>query len=68
VAETRACIGVSPEATIISSSRCSKKPWKRPAGPLSVPKAIRMPARDPLQVGLATRFGLYFWPAHADSI
>ena len=41
-----ACIGVSPASTMIAISPCSKYPWNRAAGPVSVPIAMGMPASD----------------------
>ena len=45
VAATRACMGVSPDFTMYSSSRCSKYPWKRWGGPSgrarTLPKATK---------------------------
>jgi hypothetical protein len=43
VAERRICSGVSPASAIIESSMCSKYPWNRAAGPVSVPKAMVTP-------------------------
>src|SRR3990172_181625 len=43
VAERRICSGVIPASAIIESSMCSKYPWNRAAGPVSVPKAMMTP-------------------------
>src|SRR5688572_9543559 len=65
VADTSACIGVSPASTIISSSRCSKNPWNRAGGPVSVPNAMRTPlSASVFRFFFATsRPALYCWPA-----